>query len=64
MWYGEVINSICLDFGMQLLKDTVKQHVNHISGTWGDAEHEFGEICRKQLDLIFYFISKICYTVR
>ncbi len=52
-----VINSICLDFGMQLLKDTVKQHVNHISGTWGDAEHEFGEICRKTIRsyILFYF---------
>ncbi len=33
------LNSIFLDFGMQLLKnDTVKQHGNHPSGTWGDAE--------------------------
>ncbi len=33
------LNSIFLDFGMQLLKnDTVKQHENHHSGTWGDAE--------------------------
>ncbi len=33
------INSIFHDFGMQLLKnDTVKQHENHHSGTWGDAE--------------------------
>ncbi len=35
----EQFNSIFLDFGMQLLKDdTVKQHENHPSGTWGDAE--------------------------
>ncbi len=33
------LNIIFLDFGMQLLKnDTVKQHENHHSGTWGDAE--------------------------
>ncbi len=33
------LNSIFLDFGMQLLKNnTVKQHGNHHSGTWGDAE--------------------------
>ncbi len=33
------LNSIFLDFGMQLLKnDTVKQHENHHSCTWEDAE--------------------------
>ncbi len=33
------LNSIFLDFEMQLLKnDTVKQHENHHSGTWEDAE--------------------------
>ncbi len=37
--YRANLNSIFLDFGMQLLKnDTVKQHENHHSGTWGDAE--------------------------
>ncbi len=37
--YKGNVNSIYLDFGMQLLKnDTVKQHENHHSGTWGDAE--------------------------
>ncbi len=37
--YKSNLNSIFLDFGMQLLKDyTVKQHGNHPSGTWGDAE--------------------------
>ncbi len=37
--YKSNLNSIFLDFGMQLLKnDTVKQHGNHHSGTWGDAE--------------------------
>ncbi len=39
---------------MQLLKnDTVKQHGNHPSRTWGDAEQEYGGVCRKQFDLIF-----------
>ncbi len=38
---------------MQLLKnDTVKQHENHHSGTWGDAEQEYGGVVRKQFDLI------------
>ncbi len=38
---------------MQLLKDdTVKQHGNHPSGTWGDAEQESGGGARKQFDLI------------
>ncbi len=33
------LNIIFLDIGMQLLKDdTVKQHGNHHSGTWGDVE--------------------------
>ncbi len=37
--YKGNVNSIYLDFGMQLLKnDTVKQHENNHSGTWGDAE--------------------------
>ncbi len=40
---------------MQLLKnDTVKQHGNHPSGTWGDAEQESGGVCRKLFDFIFY----------
>ncbi len=56
MWYCEVINSICLEFGMQLLKnDTVKQHENHLSVTWGDAEQESGGVCRKQFDFDFQF---------
>ncbi len=39
---------------MQLLKnDAVKQHENHLSGTCGDAEQEFGGVCRKQIDFIF-----------
>ncbi len=39
---------------MQLLKNyTVKQHENHHSDTWGDAEEESGGVCRKQFDLIF-----------
>ncbi len=47
------LNSIFLDFGMQLLKNnTVKQHGNHHSGTWGDAEQESGGVVRKQLDFI------------
>ncbi len=55
------LNSIFLDFGMQLLKDdTVKQHENHHSGTWGDAEQESGGVCRKQFDLMFLWIFKIC----
>ncbi len=30
---------------MQLLKnDTVKQHGNHLIGTWGDAEQEYGGV--------------------
>ncbi len=38
---------------MQLLiNDTVKQHENHHSGTWGDAEQEYGGVVRKQFDLI------------
>ncbi len=37
--YRAIEYSIFLDFVMQLLKDdTVKQHGNHPSGTWGDAE--------------------------
>ncbi len=37
--YRAMLFSIFLDFGMQLLKDdTVKQHGNHPSGTWEDAE--------------------------
>ncbi len=32
------VNSICLDFGMQLLKNVSVKHENHHSGTWGDAE--------------------------
>ncbi len=47
---------------MQLLKnDTVKQHGNHHSGTWGDAEQESGGVCRKQLDFIFYEFFKYVY---
>ncbi len=47
------LNSIFLDFGMQLLKnDTVKQHGNHHSGTWGDAEQESVRVVRKQFDVI------------
>ncbi len=35
---------------MQLLKnDTVKQHENHHSGTWGDAEQESGQSCQKTI---------------
>ncbi len=38
------VNSICYDFGMQLLKnDTVKQHENNHSGSCGDAEQEFAD---------------------
>ncbi len=52
--YKGNLNSIFLDFGMQLLKtDTVKQHGNHPSGTWGDAEQESGGVCRKEFDFIF-----------
>ncbi len=40
---------------MQLLKNyTVKQHGNHHSGTWGDAEQESVRVVRKQFDLLFY----------
>ncbi len=47
------LNIIFLDFGMQLLKnDTVKQHGNHHSGTWGDAEQESVRVVRKQFDFI------------
>ncbi len=61
MWYIVVINSICLEFAMQLLKNyTVKQHENHHSGTWGDVEQESGGVCRKQFDLIFLLIFVIC----
>ncbi len=59
--YKGNLNSIFLDFGMQLLKnDTVKQHENHPSGTWGDAEQEYGGGVRKQFDLICLWIFKIC----
>ncbi len=45
---------------MQLLKnDTVKQHENHHSGTWGDAEQESGGGVRKQFDLMFLWIFKM-----
>ncbi len=45
------VNSICHDFSMQLLKNyAVKQHENHLSYTWGDAEQESGGVCRKQFD--------------
>ncbi len=44
---------------MQLLKnDTVKQHGNHHSGTWGDAKQEYGGVGRKQLILFFYEFLK------
>ncbi len=51
----EQLNSIFLDFGMQLLKnDTVKQHENHPSGTWGDAEQEsWWSLSENNLDLFF-----------
>ncbi len=32
--------------------EIVKQHENHLSDTWGDAEQESGAVCRKQLDFI------------
>ncbi len=32
------INSIFLDLDAIIKNDTVKQHENHPSGTWGDAE--------------------------
>ncbi len=39
---------------MKLLQnDTVKQHENHHSGTWRDAEQESGGVFRKQFDFIF-----------
>ncbi len=39
---------------MQVLENyTVKQHGNHPSCTWGDAEQESGGVCRKKFDLIF-----------
>ncbi len=39
---------------MQLLKnDSVKQHGNNKSGTWGDAEQESGGVFRKKKDFIF-----------
>ncbi len=44
LWIFKIVSieqlfSIFLDFGMQLLKMiAVKQHENHHSGTWGDAE--------------------------
>ncbi len=45
---------------MQLLKnDTVKQHENHPSGTWGYAEQESGGGVRKQFDLMFLWIFKM-----
>ncbi len=51
------LNIIFLDFGMQLLKnDTVKQHGNHHSGTWGDAEQESVRVVRKQFDFIVLWI--------
>ncbi len=44
---------------MQLLKnDTVKQHGNNHSGTWGDAEQESGGVVRKNLILFFYEFFK------
>ncbi len=44
---------------MQLLKNyTVKQHGNHHSGTWGDAEQESGGVFRKEIDFIFYEFLK------
>ncbi len=40
---------------MQLLKnDRVKQHGNHPSGTWGDAEQESGGVVRTKLDFYFF----------
>ncbi len=61
--YSCVFLSVCAgpvcipDFGMQLLKYyTVKQHENHLSGTWGDVEQDSGGGCRKQFDLIFLLI--------
>ncbi len=42
-----------MHFYRVLKKYIVKQHENHISGTWGDAEQEFGGVCRNQFDLIF-----------
>ncbi len=41
--------------------DTVKQHGNHHSGTWGDAEQESGGVCRKQFRFIFYEFFKYVY---
>ncbi len=44
------------EFGLQLLKnETVKQHKNDHSGTWGDLEQEFTEI--------FYFILMIFLNI-
>ncbi len=47
---------------MQLLKnDTVKQHGNHHSGTWGDAEQESLRSCQKTIWLMFLWIFKYVY---
>ncbi len=47
---------------MQLLKnDTVKQHENHHSGTWGDANNNQVELSENNLILLFYEFLKCVY---
>ncbi len=46
---------------MQLLNnDTVKQHENHHSGTWGDAEQS-GGVVKNNLIKFFYEFLKYVY---
>ncbi len=48
--------------GMQLLRNyTIKQHENHLSGTWGDAEQKSGRVCKKQIDFIYIFFFMSVY---
>ncbi len=49
LWYAIIKN------------DTVKQHGNHHSGTWGDAEQESVRVVRKQFDFIVLWIFKCVY---
>ncbi len=56
------LNSIFLDFVMQLLKnDTVKQHENHHSGTWEMLNNNQVELSENNLILLFYEFLKCVY---
>ncbi len=56
------LNSIFLDFGMQLLKmNTVKQHGNHHSGTGEMLNNNQVELSENYLILLFYEFLKCVY---